>query len=223
MAKSSKILVLRRPAQVAALASPVRAGIVDALASYGASAVRELSDALGLRPESLYYHIRALQRHGLVVLHSKRKHKRRHEAVYALAAPRLTLDRTQRSRRYLDAVAKTCETLLRATARDYRAALRAAGDLAVCPPGTLSVRRLVAALDRAGLRRLNDLLRQIDDLFERHQARLRDPVQSLTIALVPLRKGRASAGPRPVLPGPETDPGTRGDPLSRTPGLGVFQ
>ncbi len=187
MARSGKILVLRRPAQVAALASPVRARIVDALASHGASSARELADALGLRPESLYYHIHALQRHSLVVQHSKRKHKRRHEAVYALAAPRLTLDRTQRSRRYLDAVAKTCETLLRTTTRDYRAALRAAGDLADYPPSTLSVRRLVAALDREGLRRLNDLLSQIDAFFERYQARRRDQVQSLTIALVPLR------------------------------------
>lgn len=59
-----------------------------------------------------------------------------------------------------------------------------------CPtrtPSTLSVRRLVAALDRDGLRHLNDLLRRIDALFERYEARRRDQVQSLTIALVPLR------------------------------------
>jgi DNA-binding MarR family transcriptional regulator len=186
MADSARTLVLRRPAQVAALASLVRARIVGALAAQGARSVRELAGLLGLRPQSLYYHLRALQRQSLVVQRAKRKHKRRREAVYALAAPRLVLDRTQRSPRYLDAVAKSCETLLRATARDYRAALRAAGDWAAYPPSTLSVRRLVAGLGPRGLRRLNDLLRQIDALFERSRACPRGPLQSLTLALVPI-------------------------------------
>jgi DNA-binding transcriptional ArsR family regulator len=188
MARCDKTLVLRRPAQVNALASPMRARIVDALAGGAPSSIRELAEAFGVRPESLYYHIRTLQKHGLVVERSKRKHKRRHEAVYALTAPRLKLDRTQRSPRYLDAVVRTCELMLRATARDYRAALRTAGNLAAHAPGALSVRRLVAGLDREGLNHLSQLLRQIDALFDRYPPRRCGQVQSLTIVLVPLQK-----------------------------------
>ncbi|MGD8450540.1 MAG: helix-turn-helix domain-containing protein [Phycisphaerae bacterium] len=186
MAARNKPLVLRRPAQVAALASPVRTRIVDVLAGEGSASVRELAAALGRPAEALYYHIRVLERHGLLVQHGKRQHKRRHETVYGLPAPRLLLDRSQRSPRYLDAVAKSCATLLRATARDYNAALHAVGDDSPPSPDTLSVRRLVANLDRAGQRQLNDLLRQIDALFRRYQDRPGDQAQSLTIALVPL-------------------------------------
>ena len=166
----------------------MRARIVEALAVGVPRSVRELAETLGVRPESLYYHIHALRKHGLVVEHSRRRHKRRYEAVYALAAPRLKLDRTQRSRRYVDSVIRACELMLRATSRDYRAALYDAGDLATYPPEMLSVRRLVAALDREGLRRLNQLMREIGGLFGHYQAHPGDQVQALTMVLVPRRR-----------------------------------
>jgi DNA-binding transcriptional ArsR family regulator len=199
MGRLRKDLVLRRPAQVAALGSPVRSRIVDVLAGQGPCSLEELSVALGRHREALSYHVRALRRHGLVVLHSRRKGRRRPEAVYAVAAPRLLLDRTQRSRPYLDAVAKAGEARLRASARDYRAALAAVDLLAEYSPATLSVRRLVGSLDQQGLLHLSDLLNQIDALFHKYEARHDKPLQSLTIALVPVGRRkrmptRAAAG-----------------------------
>ena len=186
MRKKVAPLVLRRPAQVAALASPVRAAIVDVLATAGPRSIRELAQMLAQRPEALYHHVRHLVKHKLVIHLETRKHKRRPEAVYALAAPRLLLDRTQTSKRYLDAVAKVCDTLLRATARDYRRALQTAGGLAAHKSETLSIRRLIGTLDDTRTRRLKELLKEIESLFQKPQSEPTRPTQGITIVLTPM-------------------------------------
>lgn len=59
--------IIRQPRQVAALATPVRQSIVDAIAASGACTVAELAAQLGRPASGLYHHVRALERVGLLV------------------------------------------------------------------------------------------------------------------------------------------------------------
>lgn len=63
---SSRPYNIAKPAATRALASATRQEIVDALASAGPCTVARLADLLGRRPDALYFHLRALERVGLV-------------------------------------------------------------------------------------------------------------------------------------------------------------
>jgi DNA-binding transcriptional ArsR family regulator len=170
MARGPSKFVIRRAEQLVALASPVRCRIVDALSASGPSSVRQIAARLGRKPESLYYHIRALVDVGLVVSREKRRVGRRAEAVYQLVAPRLIIDPKQRTAAYADALAGTCAALLRLTARNYRAAIDRGDFVLDGARRNLMVRRCIARLDRAGLARLNRYLEGIGDLAEKREA-----------------------------------------------------
>lgn len=65
-APSSRQFRIVRPAATRALASATRQEIVDVLSSAGPCTVAQLADLLGRRPDALYFHLRTLERVGLV-------------------------------------------------------------------------------------------------------------------------------------------------------------
>lgn len=183
MEKTPKTFVLRRPEQLAALASPVRSRIIDSLTVDGPSSVRQIASRLDRAPEALYYHVRGLVNVGLVVLEGKRKVGRRAEAVYRMIATRLVLDTKQRSKAYVDAMAGTCSAMLRLAERNYRAAVDRGGFALDGPQRSLMVRRYAPRLDRAGLGQLNRLLDRMAEVDDRqYEAKVGDPY-AVTIVL----------------------------------------
>ena len=65
MAKRKKQYVIREPEQIEALVSPFRHHLLRTLSSIGPASVRTLARAVGRSPESLYYHLHALEDAGL--------------------------------------------------------------------------------------------------------------------------------------------------------------
>lgn len=192
MSKPLRTFVIDRPRQIAVLAAPLRGRIVDDLAGNGPSSVNEIAERLGQRPEGLYYHVRALVRVGLLVIASRRRSGRRWEAIYRLVAPRLKIDRRQRSKAFIKACADLCAATLRAAARDYRSALEDGSSAAEGPSPNLVIRRHVAHLDAPGLRRLNKHLAAIADLFEEAGRFGTGELIGLTVVITPI-KSRKSA------------------------------
>ncbi|MGB2986468.1 MAG: helix-turn-helix domain-containing protein [Phycisphaerae bacterium] len=189
MASRRKVFVMRRAEQLAALSGPIRWRIVEILSVHGPSSVRQLATRIHRKPESLYYHMRALVDVGLVVLDSTRKVTRRTEAVYRLMAPRLVVDRKQRSRPYKEALCRSCEAFLRLTARDHRSAVER-GDFAM--EGmlrNLMVRRHTARLTRDGLRQLNQLLDRVGNLLDEQDNEDLSNTYAVTIVLSQLAGG----------------------------------
>ena len=186
MAKRIPRYVIRRADQLAALGSPVRWAIAESLSVHGASSVRELADRVNRPPEALYYHIRELVRVGLVLLDHQRPGKRRPEAVYRLAAPRLVVDRKQRSPAYLQALADSCATLLRLTERNYRAAVDRGEFVLAGPSRNLMVRRHTVRLSREGLAWLNESLSQLAKGLDERKHNAKDDAYGLTIVLTRL-------------------------------------
>ena len=186
MKARSKTYVIRRVEQLAALSSPARCRIAETLSAYGPSSVREIAARIDRVPESLYYHVRALEKVGLVVLDGRRKAGRRQEAVYRLVAPRLVADRKQRSIAYKDALARSCDAFMRLASRDHRAAIDR-GFLALDGPRrNLSVRRRTARLSPTDLARLNRLIDRAFDLLEKRDQTDGGERCGLTVVLTPL-------------------------------------
>jgi predicted transcriptional regulator len=186
MARRSRRYVIRRADQLAALGSPVRWAIAESLSVHGPSSVGELAERLGRAPESLYYHIRALSRVGLVLLDHKRKAARRSEAVYRLVAPRLVVESKQRSAKYAEALADTCATLLRQTERSYRAAAARSGLKVAGAARNVMVRRVTMRLNRKGLLAVNRALADLMVVLDKYKdAKPGDP-HAITLVFTPL-------------------------------------
>jgi len=97
------LFAVREPAQIDALGSPARQEVVDGLQALGPCSIAELAESLGRAPDSLYYHVRKLERVGLVVQRGSRGAGLRREALYDTPG-RLVLDHdpgTARERRRL--------------------------------------------------------------------------------------------------------------------------
>jgi len=109
------------PRQIAALGSPARQEVVDGLQALGPSSIAELGASLGRAPDSLYYHVRALQKVGLVVPAGTRAAGARSEALYDVPG-KLVLDHEPATRREEEALARLVASALRIGERDFRRA-----------------------------------------------------------------------------------------------------
>lgn len=107
---------------VEALTSPARQEVVDGLQSLGPASVAELADALGRAPDSLYYHLRKLERVGLVVQRGTRGEGARAEVLYDTPG-RLVIDFEPSTPRERKSLVKLVAAILRMAERDLRAAL----------------------------------------------------------------------------------------------------
>jgi len=108
--------------QIAALGSPARQEILDGLQAQGPCSIAALAEALGRAPDSLYYHVRALERVGLVVRAGERATRRRPEVLYDVPG-RMVLDHEPGSARERRALVRLVASALRIAERDLRAAL----------------------------------------------------------------------------------------------------
>lgn len=116
---------VRTAREVEALVAPARQEIVDGLAALGPSSIAELALHLGRAPDSLYYHVRKLERVGLVERRGVRGEGVRAEAVYATPAPRVVLDWEPETPRERSSLMRLVGSLLRITERDLAAAFEA--------------------------------------------------------------------------------------------------
>src|SRR5258708_35134832 len=82
---------ISRPAQCSALLSPVRQELLDVLARVDAVSLAELGALLGRPSDGLYYHVRMLERTGLVRSAGKRIVNGRPEALYRAVASQFAL------------------------------------------------------------------------------------------------------------------------------------
>jgi len=156
---------IEKPSQLALIASAVRQDILDSLESIGPSSVSELSRAVGLPADALYYHIRKLLKVGLVVEHGTRPSERRDERVLALPARKIQLHYDNQNRKQAQLVRKIVSSMLRTADRDFEAGLDSPSAVAHGPRRNLWGARLKGWLDADQLAEANDLLERLRDLF----------------------------------------------------------
>ena len=102
----------------------MRQRVLDGFERLGEATVGEVADLLGVRPEALYYHVRALVSTGLLVDRGKRPAKRRPESVYAMVSRSIRTDPNENSPRYLRALARMYQSTVRLAVKRLTNALR---------------------------------------------------------------------------------------------------
>ncbi len=161
--------IVREPAQVRALASPVRQEIVDALVAAGACSISDLAQHLGRAPDALYFHVRRLVKVGLVIERERRKDGRHAWAVYDLPGRpvRLSYQPPNKPRDLTRVIASA----IRLSSRDFARAMSDSGylDPDVPPSGP---RRVWGGRAKGWL--TDDQLSRVNALIEEAMAIVRD-------------------------------------------------
>lgn len=181
-----KSFLITAPAQLKALASPARQEILDGLASSGPSSIADLARLLGRRPHAFYYHLRALQKVGLVQQTGTRREGKSDAALFAVPAPRMILQYRLGSPAFAADMGRTLRSMLRLTERDFRRALRFEHAIVEGPRRNLLCSRIKARLTKVQVAAVNrlvaELLRQMADVQGQGSGRL----HAVTLVLTPL-------------------------------------
>ena len=161
------ILKVRDAAQLRALGTVVRQEIVDAVRHLPAFSVSDVAREMGRPADSLYFHMRILERAGLIVAQGERVTHGRPETVYATRAPgaQIRLDYDSGDPRADKAALKAVRALLKAAVQDFDAGR--ASDRAVMegPERNLWAGRNTAWLEPKDLREVNQLLARLSEIF----------------------------------------------------------
>ncbi len=173
---------VRSSAQLQVLASPDRQEIVQTLLGRPPMSVRDLGELLGRLPVSLYYHLRALERAGLVVRAGDRGAGRGKETLYGLPAGEIAIQPERRGRREVAALRKI-------GAGAFRQAMRLHDAMVAEEPSPRLLRRehLLAQrtvrLDARGLEQVNRRLRDLADLLQDLEPALDGAYYTVTLHL----------------------------------------
>lgn len=188
MTRSRKGLVKDKP-QLAALASGARQEIVDVLPRLGTASVADLARALDRPPDALYYHIRALQRVGLIRPAGHRRTERRLEALYEAVAPQIEVRLEPRTATRTRAAGAIVSSAMRMGIRDYKRAIAQPDVVATGPKREVWALRTTGWLTEAQIAKVVELIGRLVDDVSRPRGEGR--FFGLTLVFAPLhQRGR---------------------------------
>ena len=184
--RQQSVLVLDRPDQIEIVAHPLRLEIIERMQVDGSDSIASLARKLDRRANALTYHVRLLEKAGVLVRSGTRKAGRRDEVVYALAGARVAVKMKNRSKPMLRAATRTASAVLRMAEREIRRAIHS-GDAATPGHRTRPLgRRQKTWLTPADLAAAYDRLLSLERFLERCHRRKRGRPYSLTVVLVPI-------------------------------------
>ena len=191
MGRRAGVHVLASKRELRALTSPARQELVDVLQQIGAASVSELGHILARPADALYYHLRVLERAGLVVESTERTPSGKKRATFRLVAERLYLD--YRAGRQADpaAVPAIVNGMLRLGMRDFRTAAADPKTVVSGPRRELWAARRMLWMSSEDVAKVNRL---IESFGGKSKRRPRGRLFALTIVLVPLRRSARQRG-----------------------------
>jgi DNA-binding transcriptional ArsR family regulator len=175
-------LTLHDPAAIEALPSPHWLEIVAALGDAENATIAALARRLGRTPHSLYYHVKLLERAGVIRLADTRRRGRRDERIWTLAGERILLDASAMSPASIVKASKAIDAMLRLTSRELSAALRRHARRPDAKPHLAGV-RMKARLDERALGRVAGLIEEIGRVVS-NANRASRPGQTYAVTLV---------------------------------------
>jgi len=175
------------PRQLRALASTLRQDLVDLVQALGQASIPELAAQLQRPADALYYHVRALERAGLLVTVGSRQRGRHVEKLYSTPEPsrRLKLRYRSGSPTTTRPLRDLVGSMLRGARRDFD---RAIADTDCVLEGELRelwAGRAVGWVTPAELRRLNQLLEEATALLSSPRGPARKRMFALQFLLSP--------------------------------------
>ena len=172
------------PRQLRALASPVRQELVDLLARTGPTTAAELGALIRRPADGLYYHLRELQRVGLVVPAGTRVRGRYREAIFRAAYREPSHRHDPSPRGNSPAVTAIVGSMLRLGIRDFKEAASSARVRTHGPGRQLWSLRVTGWLTPDQLVEVNRQIISLERAVGR--PRSRGELYAITILLTPL-------------------------------------
>ncbi len=177
--------MIRRPAQLRALASPARQEVIDALVAAGPLSVAEIAAHLGRAADSLYFHLRQLEKVGLIREIERRQSGRHVAVVYDVPGRPMRIDPNLAAPKPLGAV---ISGVLRLAQRDYRRSLSDPRTVIDGPCRELWGGRVKGWVAPEDLTRVNALLEELQRVVRDGRPGEGRRGVSFTFVLAPVRK-----------------------------------
>jgi hypothetical protein len=185
-------LVIRERRRVRALESPVRQEIVDAVAAAGAGTIAEIGGWVGRRPDSLYYHIAALVRVGLLKPVGRRRAGKRFGAVYDV--PGRPVRMALGGEVGPEDLSRVLGAALRLADRDFRRALGSGDGRTTGPARNTWGGRFRGRVRAEDLPRIGELIDELTRLLRRGEGSESGGVYTMTLVFAPI--ATRGGGPR---------------------------
>ena len=122
-AKANGVYVISTARQLDVMSSPVRSEIIEVMTRLGECTAAEIAERMERSVESLYHHLKQLQRVGIVGVAQRRKGKRQIERVFALQATDFRIDDSKRTPSFRRALLRMSRTHLRLAMRQMEASI----------------------------------------------------------------------------------------------------
>jgi DNA-binding transcriptional ArsR family regulator len=181
--------ILRSRKQLATLKAAARQELLDVLSSMGKVSVAELAAALGKPADSLYYHLRILQKAGLVVEDGTHQEAGHSERLYRAVASDLRLAYTPGLKGNAEAVTPIVDAMLRLTSRDFKAAFENGTTVVEGPQRELWAARTTGWLTEQQVEELNRHLASMRQITVSSPPRDGgERLYALTMVLTPLNR-----------------------------------
>jgi DNA-binding transcriptional ArsR family regulator len=162
--RARKVHVIKTVEELKALRSPTRLRLLTLLRRHGEASVSILADRIGIKLESLYYHVHVLQKAGLIVAARERVTGRRPETIYAPVAPHFRIDDKNRDPDFLRALLAMYQSQIRHAERGLDTALQS--EIEASGPRTSTyVRQYEVTMRSFKADRLRRLIGTIDDFM----------------------------------------------------------
>lgn len=179
---------IAKPAATRALASATRQEIVDALSSAGPCTVVRLASLLGRRPDALYFHLRALERVGLI-RQQDASEQESNGAVYELPGATVRLDYTAAPRTDL---ARVVRHALKLSLREFERECLANRSIGEDGSRTLWGGRVMGWVNAAELARINALIEELHSVLRKGRPGPNRRAISVGFLLAPSGQGERS-------------------------------
>ena len=180
--RARKVHVIKTVEELKALRSPTRLRLLTLLRKFGEASVSILADRIGIKAESLYYHVNVLQANGLIISVRERVTGRRPETIYAPAAPHFRIDRKNREPEFLEALLGIYRSQIRYAERNVESSLLAEIEGSGARSNT-DVRQYEVALRPFKADRMKRLIGTLDDFLVEADDPKGDEIYTLTIVI----------------------------------------
>ncbi len=186
------VKLLRTATERRAIASPLRLELIGLFVDGEPRSAAQIGERMGRPTTAIHYHVRVLEKAGILRRVGRQRSGRRPEALYLPAADMFKMAQPREAPEEAAAAAlKTMSTAFRMAERDMKAALTNPSSKTSGPYRTAFGARIHCRLSKKDLAELNRHLRAIEKMMTRavthHEPARSDLFLSLTLALMPLR------------------------------------
>jgi predicted transcriptional regulator len=196
--RKPKIFIIREEEQRRAFTSPIRMELIGLFSDGIPLSVSMIAERMGRPATAIHYHVRLLEKVGLLKRVGKSPSGRRPETLYLPVADLFKMEADREAPEKIAAAAlKTMSTAFRMAERDMKAAFSNPNSKSAGPYRNVFGARVHCRLPKQDLAELNKHLRGIEKLLSRshraHEPSPDDAFVSFTVALMPLRNREASS------------------------------